>query len=320
MPDPDRPLPPGRTTNADRRQFLNALLTGAAGLTLAWPAQGQGRGPAPISALRMTDRITALSGNGGNVIVITGSDGLLMIDGGLIGRGPDMMRAVAEVSPRLVQVLFNTHYHFDHVGSNELAAAAGARIIAHRNVAARVRTTFENVAMARTMEALAPVGFPVETFTTGGTLAFGGERLEYAHEPGAHTDGDAYVFIASANVLHTGDLFWMGRYPVVDYSAGGSLTRMAEALGRLVAIGDERTRIIPGHGRVDVTKSDMRLAHERWTVISQRLEDFARQGRSVDEVVAAAPTREFDTAVGVQNAAPFVRQAYTGMLTGAAGQ
>jgi cyclase len=305
----------GSSAKAHRRQFLQALLTGAAGLTLTWPLAGQGRGPAPITALKMTDRIVAFSGNGGNVVMVIGPDGLLLIDGGLVGRGPDMARAVAEVSPRLVQLLFNTHYHFDHVGSNELAGTAGARIVAHANVAARVRTTFDNAAMGRTMEALKPVGFPTETFTEGGTIAFGTDTFEYAHEPLAHTDGDAYVFISSANVFHTGDLFWFGRYPVVDYSVGGSLGRMAAALERLERVGDERTRIIPGHGKVDVTKADLRLARDRWMTINGKLEGYAKDGRSADEVVAAAPTREFDAAVGVQNPEPFVRQAYAGVLT-----
>jgi cyclase len=303
-----------RAPELPRRQFLRALLSGAAGLTLAWPAAGQGRGPAPITALKLTERLVAFSGNGGNVVMLIGSDGLLLIDGGLVGRGPDMAKAVADVSPRLVQVLFNTHYHFDHVGSNELAGMAGARIVAHENVAARVRTTFENAAMGRTMEALKPVGYPTQTFTSGGMITFGGETLEYTHEPLAHTDGDAYVFVSSANVLHTGDLFWYGRYPVVDYSVGGSLARMAAALDRLERIGDERTRIIPGHGKVDVTKADLRQARDRWLTINRKLEDYAREGRSADEVVGAAPTKEFDAAVGVQNPEPFVRQAFAGVL------
>jgi len=268
----------------------------------------------------MSDRMVALSGNGGNVIVITSADGLLMIDGGLIGRGPDMAAAVMAVSPRPVAVLFNTHYHFDHVGSNELAGMAGARIIAHENVARRVAMTFENEAMGRTMEALKPVGYPTVTFTRGGDLSFGVDRLDYTHEPLAHTDGDAYVFIPTANVLHTGDLFWVGRYPVVDYSVGGNLASMAAALGRLQRLGDENTRIIPGHGRVDVRMRDLRRTREIWLAIGDRLEGHARAGRPVDEVVATGPTRDFDMEIGVQNPAPFVRQAYSGVLARQAGR
>ncbi len=298
----------------ERRHFLSAVLATGAGLALPSWGFGQGRGPAPITALRMTDRIVALSGNGGNVVVVTSPDGLLMIDGGLVGRGPDTATAVAAVSPRLVQVLFNTHYHFDHVGSNELAGAAGARIIAHENVATRVVASFENAAMGRTMEALKPIGFPATTFTAGGTLSFGADRLEYTHEPLAHTDGDAYVFIPSSNVLHTGDLFWVGRYPVVDYVVGGSLAGMTAALARLEKIGDETTRIVPGHGTVDVRKTALRRILAMWQTVNQRLEEHARQGHGVDEVVAATPTREFDEPLRVQNPEPFVRQAYTGEL------
>lgn len=300
-----------------RRTFLLALMGSTVGLG-ARRAGAQAPAPAPpsIAATRITDRIVALSGNGGNVVVVIGAEGLLMIDGGLIGRGTDMARAVAAVSPQAVQVLFNTHYHFDHVGSNELVGAAGARIIAHENVAARVKTTFENQAMNRTMEALKPAGFPTETFTRGDRLSFGTHTFEYTHEANAHTDGDTYVFIPSANLLHTGDLFWTGRYPVVDYSAGGSLRNMVAALGRLEQVGDRDTHVVSGHGSVTANKALLGRSREIWGAISERLDTFARQGRTVDEVVAAAPTKDFDAEVGVTNAAPFVRQAYTGILRG----
>jgi glyoxylase-like metal-dependent hydrolase (beta-lactamase superfamily II) len=101
---------------------------------------------------------------------------------------------------------------------------------------------------------------------------------------------------------------------VVDYTVGGSLGRMAEVLGRLAGVGDESTRIVPGHGRVDVRKADLRRARDQWQTINQRLEDHARQGRTVDEVIAAAPTRDFDMVVGVQDPTAFVRQAYNGVL------
>src|SRR4051812_25820047 len=172
------------TIESNRRAFLQALLSGAAGLTLTWRSTALAQNaptPAPITATKLTDRIVALSGAGGNVGLLVGADGLLMIDGGTANRVPDLMKAIVEVSPRMVQVLFNTHYHFDHVGSNEALGAAHVRIIAHENVKTRLATTFENPAMGRTMEALSPAGLPTETFAAGGTLAFAGERLEYTH-------------------------------------------------------------------------------------------------------------------------------------------
>jgi glyoxylase-like metal-dependent hydrolase (beta-lactamase superfamily II) len=297
-----------------RRAFLEALIAGAAGLTITLPASGQGRGPAPITATKLTDRIAVLLGAGGNVGVLVGNEGIVLIDGGLANRAMDLAVAAAQISPRMVQVLFNTHYHFDHVGSNELLGMRGVRIIGHENVKKRLMTTFENPAMGRRMDALAPAGLPTETFAGAGRLMFGADTLEYTHTPPAHTDGDAFVFLPGANVLHTGDLLWTGRYPVVDYSVGGSLAAMAAALEQMDKVGDANTRIIPGHGMPAATKAEMRQTREAWLAINQRLEEHARQGRSADAVVAAMPTREFDTRLGVANPEAFVRQAYGGVL------
>ena len=304
-----RPMTEPRT----RRAFLEALITGAAGLTITLPASGQGRGPAPITATKLTDRIAVLSGTGGNVGVLVGNEGIVMIDGGLANRAMDLVAAAAQISPRMVQVLFNTHYHFDHVGSNELLGMRGVRIIGHENVKKRLMTTFENPAMGRRMDALAPAGLPTETFARAGRLMFGAETLEYTHTPLAHTDGDAFVFFPNANVLHAGDLFWTGRYPVVDYGVGGSLAAMAAALEQMDKVGDTNTRIIPGHGVPGATRTEMRQTREVWLAINQRLEEHARQGRSADAVVAAIPTREFDARLGVANPEGFVRQAYGGV-------
>ena len=298
----------------DRRQFVMALVGGAAGLTLTWPAFGQGRGPAPLTATKLTDRFSVIGGAGGNVGVIIGPDGVLMIDGGTANRAGDVAKAVVEISPRMVQLLFNTHYHFDHTGSNELLGMARVRILAHQNVKTRLATTFENPAMGRRMDALTAAGQPTETFTTGGKLAFGADSVEYTHVPRAHTDGDAVVFVSNANILHTGDLLWIGRYPVVDYTVGGSLAGMAAALGQLDKIGDAATRIVPGHGPASVTKADMRQTRDIWLTINQRLEDFAKQGRTIEEVVAAAPTKDFDEKIGSAMPGGFLRQAYGGVL------
>jgi len=181
-----------------------------------------------------------------------------MIDGGLANRATDVVAAAAQISPRMVQVLFNTHYHFDHVGSNELLGMRGVRIIGHENVKKRLMTTFENPAMGRRMDALAPAGLPTETFARDGRLMFGADTLEYTHTPLAHTDGDAFVFFPAANMVHAGDLFWTGRYPVVDYGVGGSLAAMAAALDRIDKVGDANTRIIPGHGVPAATKAELR--------------------------------------------------------------
>lgn len=307
-----------------RREFLRALLSGAAGLSFtpftsrafALAGAGQAPAPAPITPMKLTERITVLSGAGGNVGLVTGSDGLLMVDGGLPNRAGDLANAIAAIDAKRVQVLFNTHYHGDHVGSNESLGKSKVRIIAHENVRKRLSERIESQAFGRTIEPLTPAGQPTETFGAGGKLTFGSEVLEYTHVPSSHTDGDAFVFFPNANVIHTGDLLFIGRYPVVDFTVGGSLAGMAAALERVDKVGNAQTRIIPGHGPVS-TKADLRATRETWLAINQRLEAMAKEGRSVDEVVKAAPTKDFDAKVGAQ-AAPtaegFLRQAYGGIL------
>jgi len=298
-----------------RREFVEALLGGAAGLTLTWPAFGQGRGPAPITASKITERVAVLAGAGGNVGVLIGPEGVMVVDGGTANRAGDLVKAVADVSPWPVQLLFNTHYHFDHTGINEVLGASRVRILAHENVKTRLSAAFDNPAMGRRMDALMPQGLPGETFTTGGKRTFGRDAVEYTHTPLAHTDGDAFVFFATSNVLHTGDLFWVGRYPVIDYTVGGSLARMAAALEQMDKVGDANTRIIPGHGGPGgVTKTEMRQIREIWLAVNDRLEGFARQGRTLEEVIAAAPTKDFDARIGNATSDNFLRQAYGGVL------
>ena len=301
---------------SSRREFIRALVGGAAGLTVNATVFGQaGPAPTPITATKLTDRLVVLGGAGGNVALVVGADGLLMVDGGLANRAADLAQAIADIDGRRVQVLFNTHYHFDHVGSNEFLGKNKVRIIAHENVKKRLGERIESTAFGRTLEPLGPAGQPTETFSSGGTLSFGREPLEYTHVPLSHTDGDAYVFFPGANVVHTGDLLFLERYPVVDFTVGGSLAGMAASLERVEKIGNAQTRVIPGHGPV-ATKTELRAAREMWVTVNQRLEAMAKQGRTMDEVLKAAPTKDFDPKIGARTAEGFLRQAYGGVLAG----
>lgn len=302
-----------------RRDFLRALLGGAAGLSFAVTSRVLAQGappPTPITAKKLTERITVLSGAGGNVAVFTSDDGLLMIDGGLPNRTGDLAKAIAEISGRPVQVLFNTHYHGDHVGSNERLGKEKARIIAHANVKKRLSERIQSEAFGRTLEPLSPAGQPTETFPVGGSLSFGRQKVLYTHVPLAHTDGDAWVSFPEANILHTGDLLFIDRYPVIDFTVGGSLAGMVSALDRMERVVNVKTQVIPGHGPV-VTMKEMRATRSVWVELNQRLEAMVKEGRSVEDVVKAAPTKEFDAKVGAQaaqTAEGFVRQAYGGIV------
>jgi cyclase len=298
----------------DRREFLRAVLAGAVGSTFTFCAFAQGTPPV-ITATKLAPDLVLLAGDGGNVALIIGADGLMMIDGGLPERSADLLKVVADADSHKVTTLLNTHWHFDHVGCNEALGKMGTKIIAHENTKKHlsVRTTFESA--NRTFDPLKPEGIPAEAFTTGGKLTFGKQPVEYTHIPLAHTDGDAYVFFPALNVLQTGDLLFNGTFPVIDYSTGGWIGGMASAAEALGKVGDAQTRVIPGHGAMAI-KADLKATHDMLATIHDRLASMIKAGKSVEEAVAAKPTAEFDAKFGQGARKPdaFVQVAYTSIV------
>jgi cyclase len=302
-------------SNPSRREFFNVLAAGAAGVTFAWPGLGQ-QPPAPVKAIKLSEHIAVLMGDGGNIGVVIGPDGLMMIDGGYAERSADLLKAVSEqVDAHKVTLLFDTHWHLDHVGCNETLGRAGAKIMAHENVKKRlsVKTTVE--AMNRTFDPLKPEGLPTQEFSKNGKLTFGNEKIEYTHVPTAHTDGDTFLFFPGPNVIHTGDLMFNGFYPVIDYSTLGWVGGMANAAATILKTGDAITRIIPGHGPM-ATKDDLKSIHEMLATVTERMQKLAKEGKSADEAVAAAPTKDFDDKFGKGMFKPdaWTHIAYTSVL------
>ncbi len=278
-----------------RRAFLQAVATGAAASVAALSTRAQA--PA-LTTIALTDAIHLVAGNGGNIGAVRGADGLLLIDGGYANQTADLQRfLVGKVDARKIQILFNTHWHSDHVGSNESLGSNGVRIIAQTETKKWLSQKVNIEAFHRTVEPLQPSGIPGEVFDEGGMLNFANDRIQYRHVPFAHTSGDVYFFFRHANVLQTGDLFFNGMYPVIDYSTGGWIGGMAHALDVLVKVGNKETRIIPGHGPLG-TKDDMRAAQDMLHSVASRLDGFAKRGAELSEVIAAHPTSEFDAHFG----------------------
>ena len=297
-----------------RREFMEAMIAGAVGSSFRLRAFAQSPAP-PITATKLAPDLVMLGGGGGNVGLVIAPDSLLMIDSGFPERSADLLKAVADVDRHRVTTLFNTHWHYDHVGSNEALGRMGAKIVAHENTKKHLsmRVNFESA--NRTFDPLEPEGIPAETFTAGGRLTAGRQRLEYTHIPLAHTDGDAYIFFPAINVLQTGDLLFNGTFPVIDYSTGGWIGGMAQAAAALGKVGDANTKIIPGHGPL-ATKEDLKASYTMLATIHERLEPMVKAGKSIEEAVAAKPTREFDEKFGQGMRKPdaFVQVAYTSIL------
>jgi cyclase len=294
----------------DRRDFLRTILGGAAGFAVTGRGFAQAP-PDPIRATKLTDRIALLAGDGGNVGLVIGEDGLLMIDGGYANRAVELQKAVAETDSHPVKVLFNTHWHGDHVGSNEMLGKAGVKIIAHQNAKFWLSQKVKMEIFDTTVEPLKPEGIPKQIFTDGGKMTFGKEKMEYKWVPNSHTDNDVYVFFPAANVLHTGDLFFSGMYPVIDYTTGGWIGGMADALDKLLKVGNPQTKVIPGHGPLS-SKGDMRTARDMLHTVFDRLNTFSKKSATLDDVLKANPVADLEAkwGQGFLKGEQFLRMAY----------
>jgi cyclase len=300
-------------TTSTRRDFLRTLTTGAIGLSITYPAFGQG--VPSVTATKLSPTLVLLSGNGGNVVLVVGRNGLMMVDGGLPENAAAMLKAVAGVDSHPVTTVFNTHWHFDHIGCNETLGKMGAKIIAHENTRKHLSETVTLEAFGRTFEPLQPQGRPVETFATSGKMTFEREAIEYVHVDPAHTDGDAFVHFTGPNVLHTGDLLFKDAYPVIDYSTGGWLGGMAAACDVMAKVCNAQTRVIPGHGTM-ATRADLMASRDMMRTVQERLMPMVKEGRTVDDVVKAAPTKDLDDKWGKGFMTPenFTRAAYTSLV------
>jgi cyclase len=293
----------------NRRDILRALIAAPVGATFL-----AAQTPAPIQATKLSERIALLTGDGGNIAILISSDGLMMVDGGYSERAADLMKAAADVDPHKVTLQFNTHWHLDHVGCNETLGAAGVKIMAHENTKKWLGQRVVIEAVNRTIEPLKPAGLPTDVFKAAGKIKFGGMTVEFAPVAPAHTDGDAYLFFLDANIVHTGDLLFNGTYPLIDYSTGGWIGGMVAAGDRLLKVGDAQTRIVPGHGPM-AAKDDLKASRDMLAAVHERLAKFHKEGKTAKEVVAAAPTKDFDEKFGKgMKPDQFVEIAYTGLL------
>jgi glyoxylase-like metal-dependent hydrolase (beta-lactamase superfamily II) len=296
--------------NPGRRRFLQAVAASVAAAPLkGLRAQGQA---APLAAVSLADDLLQITGAGANVLVLRGPDGLLLVDGGLPDRSAGLLAFVAaQTQSAPVRVLFNTQWHSDHTGSNETLGLAGARIIAHENTRRWLSSRVTRESQSRVYPPRPAHAVPAETIAAPGTLQWGGERIEYGPLPPAHTNGDIYLFFPAANVLVASDILTVGRYPNMDYSTGGWINGVIESCERLEGVGDAATRVVPGLGPAQ-PKAALKAEREMLVTVRDRVVEMIRQGRSLREVVAAAPTKEFDAAWG--DPAAFLEATYVGLV------
>lgn len=280
-----------------RRQFLELMLSGAALASWSSHAAAQGQRP-PIATTALNDHLHLISGAGGNVLVVTSGDGLVLVNGGSAERSTELLKSVSALANgKRLTTLINTDWCADHTGANEAVGSIGAEIIAHEHTKQYLANDQFIEWQRRTYKAKPKSALPTKTFYTKGSLTAGSERLEYGHLGPAHTDGDIYVHLPMANVLMTGDVLTVGRYPMADYTSGGWLGGLVAATKTLLDLANGETRVIPGTGPVQ-TRADLQAQFEMLTTLRERLPKMMRQGMSAKDMLAAGATKEFDAKWG----------------------
>lgn len=232
-----------------------------------------------IKSEKLSDNVYVLFGAGGNIGVSVGENGVFVIDDQFAPLSEKILAEIKTLSDKPLKFLVNTHWHGDHTGGNENMAKAGATIIAHDNVKARLLKPKRD-GSNNPKEAL-----PVITFNDKLSISINNEPVAVFHVANAHTDGDALLYFTESNVLHTGDTYFKGRYPFIDLNSGGSVKGYIEAAKRGLMVIDNNTKIIPGHGTVsnkEEYQDFLKMLETLETNISKAIAD----GKTEDEVKA----------------------------------
>jgi len=252
---------------------------------------------APIQAQPLAENLTMLSGPGGNVVVLNGPDGKIVVDTFLLPAWPKLKEALDGLGKAPLKTVIDTHWHFDHTDNNANLHAAGATVLAHENTKTRMAVAHDNPLMAMHIPASPADALPQQTFSSEYKLEANGESLMLEHFQPAHTDTDIYIHFQKANVIHMGDAFFNGFYPVIDFSTGGKVNGMLAAADKILSLADSKTKIVPGHGPLG-NKADLTRSRDMLVVARDRVQKLKAAGKSAEEIVASKPMADLDSAWG----------------------
>jgi len=251
----------------------------------------------PIQTTKLTDTIFLLQGVGGNMVAQIGPDGKLLIDSSVATAAPTLLHTLERLGTRSPKVLINTHWHFDHTDGNAAVHDAGAFIIAQENTRLRLSTPQKVKLFNLDFPASPTGGLPQLTFVDTEKLYFDNDELDLIHAPNAHTDSDIFIHFVNGNVIHTGDLWFNGFYPVIDDGTGGTVNGMIQGTDQVLTLADDKTKIVPGHGPLG-DKRALQKYREMLSTVANRIEKLKIAGQTLEQVVAAKPTADLDGAWG----------------------
>jgi glyoxylase-like metal-dependent hydrolase (beta-lactamase superfamily II) len=287
----------------DRRKFLQASLSGLTTLASVsvlgciegcqqLPArQTPGSttvGQAALPTEKLADRVTLISGAPGNVVALSSGDAVVLVDSGSSALAGAVRKSLAGAK---VRTLFNTHYHAEQTGGNELFGKSGAEIHAHVITRQWLATDYYVPAADRWVKALPKVAWPTKTFREKGEMKVGEESIEYGYLLEAHTRGDIYVFFRDSNVLAVGDVASPLRDPALDWYAGGWLGGRVDAMDDLLKLTNDATKIVPAYGLV-MTRAQLQIERDMMAHLYERTTELTDHGRSAHDMLEAGVLNE----------------------------
>jgi glyoxylase-like metal-dependent hydrolase (beta-lactamase superfamily II) len=311
-------------SNLSRRHFISASL-GAGAVILAprrlfpeetgiVPTMIQAASQAKIEVSSLRRNISVLEGSGGNIAVLTGKDGKLLIDAGFTVSRSRIAPALDSLSADPITRLINTHWHVDHTDGNAWLHAAGAAITAHENTKKHLSTSTRVDEWSYTFPPAPEEALPTTTFHDAHRIRHNETALALKYYGPAHTDSDVSVVFEEADVIHVGDTWWNGFYPFIDYSTGGSIDGMIRASERNLSVVTRKTIIVPGHGPVG-NKAGLSEFYDMLVAIRGNVSKLKKQGKSLAETIAAKPTAAYDAKWGqfLMTPAIFTKLVYSGV-------
>lgn len=249
------------------------------------PHPGTGAQTASSAVTELAPGVGLLIGQDGNVVMVSGPRGVLIVD----DQRPRSVPAVVAAANGPITHVINTHWHLDHSGGNAILGEGGAEVIAHRNVRARLMVDQFMAAYSRTVPASPAIAWPTIVFDERLTIHHGEETIRLLHTPAAHTDGDTLVYLERADVLHMGDLYFNGLFPFIDRSSGGTIDGLIAAIDVALSLAGERTHVIPAHG-APAMRADLVAWREMLATIRERVARDKDAGHSMEQVIAGRLT------------------------------
>ncbi len=295
------------------------LAASAAGLAMlaggAFAQQQRDFSNVEIKATDLGHRTYMLQGEGGNMTVAVGDDGIILVDSEFAPLHDKIKAAIAAMSNQPIRYVVNTHFHGDHSGGDGPFRKDGATVVANENVRSRLLAGSTNGLTGAKTPPRPDDAVPNKTYKSSTTLKVKGRTAQLGHPTNAHTDGDTYVYFKDANVLATGDIVSRGnRFPNIDFANGGNIRGMIAGVDRYIKLANDQTKIVPGHGPL-TTKAELIEYRQMLVTARDRVAALIKQGKSEQDAVAANPLKDISAKLGTneQQNTNFVRVIYNSL-------